>query len=141
MNQISLAEYRQQIEDAIQGGRYEEAVAHGRHILEQYPKHVGAYWLLGKAMLEAGENDQATDMFQRVLSADPEHMLAWVGMSETAKRGGNLEDAIWYLQRAFELATDNEMVAEELRHLYGQLEGSEPQRLQLTQSALAKLYL
>ncbi len=141
MNQISLAEYCQQIEDAIQGGRYEEAVAHGRHILERYPKYVRAYWLLGKAMLEAGQDDQAADMFRRVLSADPEHMLAWVGMSETAKRGDDLEDAIWYLQRAFELATDNEMVAQELRHLHGELEGSEPQRLQLTESALAKLYL
>jgi tetratricopeptide (TPR) repeat protein len=141
VNQISLAEYCQQIEDAIQDGRYEEAVAHGRHILERYPKYVGAYWLLGKAMLEAGQDDQAADMFRRVLSADPEHMLAWVGMSETAKRRDELEDAVWYLQRAFELATDNEMVAEELRHLYGELEGSEPQRLQLTESALAKLYL
>ncbi len=141
MNQISLAEYRQQIEDAIQDGRYEEAVAHGRHILERYPKDIGSYWLLGKAMLEAGQNDQAMDMFQRVLSANPEHMLAWVGMSETAQRRDDLEDAIWYLQRAFELATDNEAVAQELRRLYGELEGSEPKRLQLTESALAKLYL
>ena len=141
MNQISLADYRQQIEDAIQDGRYEEAVAHGKHILGQYPKCVSAYWLLGKVMLEAGQGDHAMDMFQRVLSADPEHMLAWVGMSEVSRQQGKLKDAVWYLQRAFELATDNEMVAQELRQLYGQLEGSEPERLQLTEGALAKLYL
>jgi len=141
MNQISLADYRQQIEDAIQEGRYEEAVAHGKHILEEYPKCVSAYWLLGKVMLEAGHGDHAADMFQRVLSADPEHMLAWVGMSEISRQRDKLEDAVWYLQRAFELATDNEMVAQELRHLYGELQGSEPERLQLTEGALAKLYL
>jgi tetratricopeptide (TPR) repeat protein len=141
VNQISLAEYRRQIEETIEAGRYEEAVAHGKHILEKYPKYIGAYWLLGKAMLEAGQDDQATDMLQRVLSADPEHMLAWVGMSEIAGRQDELEDAVWYLERAFELATDNETVADELRRLYGELEGSEPERLQLTQSALAKLYL
>jgi len=141
VNQITLAEYRQQIEETIEDGRYQEAVAHSKHILEQYPKDVDAYWLLGRAMLEADQAEQATDMFERVLSADPEHLLAWVAMSDIARRQGELEDAVWYLQRAFELETDNEAVAEELRQLYGELEGSEPKRLQLTQSALAKLYL
>lgn len=141
MTQISLAEYREEIEASIARDRYEEAVAHGRHILGQYPKYVRAYWLLGKAMLEAGRAEHASDMFQRVLSADPEHLLAWVGMSEIAEQRGNLEAAVWYLERAFELATDNEMVAEQLRHLYGELAGREPERLQLTQGALARLYL
>lgn len=141
MNQISLAEYWEQIGTAIEQERYREAVAHGRHVLEQYPKSVQAYWLLGKAMLEAGDDEHATDMFQRVLSADPEHMLAWVGLSEVARRQGELETAAWYLERAFELATENEMVAEELRGLYGELRGHEPERLQLTQGALARLYL
>jgi biotin carboxyl carrier protein/tetratricopeptide (TPR) repeat protein len=141
MTQISLAEYREQIEASIAQERYEEAVAHGRHILEQYPKYVSAYWLLGKAMLEAGQAQHASDMFQRVLSADPENLLAWVSMSEIAEQRGDLEAAVWYLERAFELATDNEKVAEELRHLYGEMEGREPERLQLTQGALARLYL
>jgi tetratricopeptide (TPR) repeat protein len=141
VNQISLAEYRQQIESAIEDGRYEEAVSDCRNILEQYPKYVSAFWLLGKAMLQAGENEHAADMFRRVLGADPEHMAAWVGMGKVAKRRGEQEAAVWYLERAFELATDNEVVASELRHLYGELEGSEPERLQLTQGALARLYL
>ncbi len=141
MNQISLADYREQIEAAIEDGRYEEAVAHGKHILEHFPKDVGAYWLLGKAMLESGQDTEATDMFQRVLSADPEHMLAWVGMSEIARKQDDLEQAVSFLQHAFELATDNDMVARELRRLYGELQGDEPERLQLTEGALAKLYL
>lgn len=141
MNQIPLAEYRQQVEAAIVDGRHDEAVAHGRHILKHYPKDVGAYWLLGKAMLEAGQDEQAADMFQRVVSADPDRMLAWVGMGEVAERQGDLEAAIRHLERAFELATDNDAVASHLRHLYGKLEGREPDRLQLTQGALARLYL
>ena len=141
MNKISLAEYRQQIERAIEQERYKEAVAHARHILGEYPKCLQAYWLMGKAMLKAGQDELATDMLERVLSADPEHLLAWVGMSEIAQQQEDLEAAVWYLERAFELATDNEMVAEELRRLYGQLEGRQPERLQLTQGALARLYL
>jgi Flp pilus assembly protein TadD len=141
MTRISLSDYRAQIEASIAQDRYEEAVAHSRHILEQYPKYVRAYWLLGKTILEAGQAERASDMFQRVLSADPEHLLAWVGMSEIAEQRRDLGAAVWYLERAFELATDNEMVAEELRRLYGDLEGREPERLQLTQGALARLYL
>ncbi|MGD2145683.1 MAG: tetratricopeptide repeat protein [Anaerolineae bacterium] len=141
MNEIPLAEYRQQIERAIERRRYREAIAHVRRVLEVYPKDVGGYWLAGKAMLEAGQSEHAADMFRRVLSADPEHLHAWVGMSELAKQREQLGAAIWYMERAFELATDNEMVARELRGLHGELEGSEPERLQLTQGALAKLYL
>ena len=141
MNEIPLAEYRQQIVNAIDDGRYAEAVVHGRHILESYPKDVHAYWLLGRAMFEAGQDEQASDMFKRVLSADPDRMLAWVGLSELAERQGDLEAAIGHLERAFELATDNDGIASHLRHLYGELEGRGSKRLQLTGGALARLYL
>lgn len=141
MNPVSLADYRQQIEDAIDSGRYEEAIAHSRQLLKHYPKDVQGYWLLGKAMLESGQTDSAADMLERVLSADPEHMLAWVGMSEIARQRNDLESAVWYMQRAFELASDNEAVANELRRLQGRLEGTEPERIQLSEGALARLYL
>ncbi|MGD8244899.1 MAG: tetratricopeptide repeat protein [Anaerolineae bacterium] len=141
MNEIALAEYRQEIESAIDKGRYEEAIAHIRHILNAYPRDIGAYWLLGKAMLEAGQYDHAVGSLRRVISADPEHMDAWVAMSEISRRRGEMEAAVWYLERAFELASDDETVAGNLRHLLGELRGSEPERLQLTKGALARLYL
>jgi hypothetical protein len=68
-------------------------------------------------------------------------MLAWVAMSEVAQRRDELEDAVWHMQRAFELATDNTMVARELCRLQGRLTGTEPERLQLTETALARLHL
>jgi tetratricopeptide (TPR) repeat protein len=141
MTEISLQEYIERVEDAIEQGRYGEAVAHGRYILEQYPKHVATYQLLGKAMLEANQVEDAEDMFLRVLSADPEDMVAWIGMSEVHSQHGELDAATWYLERAFELAADNEIVEEALRHLYAQRDGVEPQRAQLTHGALARLYL
>jgi len=141
MAEISTHEYCQHIEDMIKQGLYAEVVAHGKHILKQYPKHVATYELLGKAMLEAGQNEHAADMFRRVLSADPENMIAWAGMSEVHNQRGEINAAVWHLERAFELAADNEAVEEELRHLYGQRDGVEPQRVQLTRGALARLYL
>jgi tetratricopeptide (TPR) repeat protein len=141
MEEISLQVYCGQIESMIDQGRYAEAVAHAKHILQQYPKHVGSYRLLGRAMLEARQSDYAVDMFLRVLSADPEDMLVWVALSEVHNERGELDAAVWYLERAFELAVDNKLVEEELRQLYGRRDGAEPMRVQLTRGALARLYL
>jgi len=141
VTEISLQEYCEQIENAIEQGRYAEAVAHGKHILELYPKHATTYRLLGKAMIETGQDEYAADLFRRVLSVDPEDWLAWAGMSEAHSERGELDAAIWCLERAFELATDNKVLEKELRHLYGRRDGVEPQRVQLTRGALARLYL
>ena len=141
MVEISLQAYCEQIEDIIEQGKYAEAVAHGRHILKQYPKHVTSYQLLGKAMLDSGRSEDAADMFHRVLSANPEDLVAWVGMSELHAQQGELDAAAWYLERAYELAADNEILEEELRRLYGQRDRVEPERIQLTRGALARLYL
>ncbi|MDY6878264.1 MAG: tetratricopeptide repeat protein, partial [Chloroflexota bacterium] len=141
MAEISLQEYCEQIDNTIEQGRYAEAVAHGKHILKSYPKHTATYRLLGKAMLEAGQDEYATNMFRRTLSADPEDLVAWVGMSEVYSRRGELDAAIWCLEQAFALATDNQVLEEELRHLYSRRDGVEPQRIQLTHGALARLYL
>ncbi|MDY7079410.1 MAG: tetratricopeptide repeat protein [Chloroflexota bacterium] len=141
MAEISLHEYCEQIENTIEQGRYEEAVAHGKHILRQYPKHITTYQLLGQAMLESGQGEYAADMFRRVLSADPENLISWIGLSELHRQRSEVDAAAWYLERAFELASDNEIIEEELRTLYGQRDGVEPQRFQLTRGALARLYL
>jgi tetratricopeptide (TPR) repeat protein len=141
MAEISLREYCEQIEGMIDQGRYSQAVAHAKHVLGAYPKCVAAYRLLGRAMLEARQDDNALDMFLRVLSADPEDMLSWVAMSEIYDRRDELGAAVWCLERAFELSVDNQLVGEELRQLYGRRDGAEPQRVELTRGALARLYL
>ena len=141
MTEISLQEYCKQIEDTIEQGRYAEAVAHGKHILEKYPKHVATYQLLGKTMLESGQNDEAADMFRRVLSADPEDLVSWIGMSELYTQRGELDAAALHLERAFEQASDNEVIEEELRKLYSKRDGIEYKKVQLTRGALARFYL
>jgi tetratricopeptide (TPR) repeat protein len=141
MAEISLQEYCKQVKGMIDQGRYMEAVAHGKHILGTYPKYVAAYRLLGRAMIEARQDDHAIDMFLRVLSADPEDMLAWVAMSEIYDRRDELSAAVWCMERAFEVSVDNQLVEEELRQLYGRRDGFEPERAELTRGSLARLYL
>jgi len=141
VTEITLREYRELISDRIEQGRYAEAIAHGKHILTQYPKHAATYRLLGEALLEAGQDEYASDMFRRVLSADTEDLTAWVGMSEIHNHRGELDAAVWYMERAFELASNNPVVEDQLRQLYGRRDGVEPERAQLTRGALARLYL
>ncbi len=140
MVEIALQDYIQQIEDLIEQGRYDEVLAHGRHILQHYPKYLATYSVMGKAMLEAAQDRFAEDMFKRVLSGDPENYLARVGMSIVYDRQGDLEKAHWHMEQAFELAPDNGAIRSELRRLYGRRDGVEPGRLDLTRGALARLY-
>ncbi len=54
MAKISLRMYNREIEGLIeQGQRLDEAIAHCRHILKTYTKHLETYRLLGKSYLEA----------------------------------------------------------------------------------------
>lgn len=141
MSEISLQEYVEELEGAVEQGQFETVVAHCRYILQHYPKHLAAYRLLGKAMLEAGKDRLAEDMFRRVLSGDPEDFVARVGMSIVADRQGDLQRAVWHMERAFELNPNNEAVQEELRRLYGRRDGVEPPKLHLTRAGLGRLYL
>ncbi len=141
MAEIELQAYLQEIDEAIERGQYERALAHGRHILQHYPKCLAVYRSLGKAMLEAGEERLAADMFQRVLSGDPEDFVARVGMSILADRQGDLQRAVWHMERAFELDPNNATIQEELRRLLGRRDGVEPGRVNLTRGALARLYM
>ncbi|MCX7856149.1 MAG: tetratricopeptide repeat protein, partial [Anaerolineae bacterium] len=140
MTEIRLQEYIQQVDGLVDKGQYDEAIAHLRHILQHYPKFLPAYRLLGKILLETGQDDAAEEMFQRVLSGDPEDFVARVGLSVIHDRRGDLQRAIWHMERAFELAPDNDVIQEELRRLYGRRDGVVPPRVMLTRGALARLY-
>ncbi len=140
MAEIALRDYVAEIESLIEGSSYDEAIAHCRHILGTYPKYLEVYRLLGKAALEKEDDRAAVDLFQRVLGADPEDFVARVGLSIVYDRQGALDDALWQMERGFELMPSNDVIQSELRRLYGRRDGVEPQRIALTRGALARMY-
>ena len=103
MPEAVLQEYSQDISRLIDESHLGEAVRHCRHILGQFPRHVETYRLMGKALLEQGELESAADVFQRVLSADPEYFIAQAGMAIIYKESDRLREAAWYMERAFEV--------------------------------------
>ncbi|OGO17805.1 MAG: hypothetical protein A2Z14_07945 [Chloroflexi bacterium RBG_16_48_8] len=141
MTEINLRTYIHEIDDLIEESQHlEEAIAHCRHILKIYPKHIDTYRLLGKAYLESKRFGDAGDIFQRVLSAIPNDFVSHVGMAIIREDEGNLDAAIWHMERSSESQPGNAAIEEELKRLIGKRDGIEPQRVRPTRGALARMY-
>jgi len=141
MAKVSLRAYNREIEAMIDRNHLDEAVAHCQHILKTFPKHLETYRLLGKAYLEARRHNEAVDIFTRVLAAEPNDFVAHVGMSIVRDEQTKLDDAIWHMERAFEVQSANPAIQAELQRLYGRRDGIQPPRIRMTRGALAHMYV
>lgn len=139
MARISLRAYNRDIETSIDRNQTDEAIAHCRYILKHYPKHIDTYRLMGKALLETQRFSDAADVFHRVLSSVPDDFIAHLGMSIIREDEGNLDAAIWHMERSFEVQPSNAAVQVELRRLYGLRDGLTPQKIQLTRGAMSRM--
>ena len=140
MASISLRAYNKEIEALIENDQVKDAIAHSRHILRQFPKHLETYRLLGKAYLESQRYTEAADVLQRVLSSLPDDFVSQIGMSMIREDEGNLDAAIFHMERAFEAQPSNSAVQEELKRLYGRRDGVVPAKIRLTRGALVRMY-
>jgi tetratricopeptide (TPR) repeat protein len=140
MAKIPLRAYTKEIDGLIDRGQYEQALAHCRYILKFIPKHIDTYRLMAKAYLESQRYGDASDVFQRVLSSVPDDFVSQLGMSIIREDEGNLDAAIWHMERAFEIQPANGAIQSELRRLYGRRDGIEPPKIRLTRGALARMY-
>jgi len=141
MAKVSLRIYNREIENLVESGQLDEAIAHCRHILNAFPKNLETYRLLGKAYLEAKRYKEATDIFERLLMAVPDDFVAHVGMSIIHDERNSLDAAIWHMERAFEVQPSNAAIQAELQRLFGRRDGVEPPKIRLTRGALAHMYV
>ena len=141
MAKISLRNYNRLIENMVENGQHDEAIAHCHHILQTFPKYIEAYRLLGKAYLESKRYTEAVDIFQRVLMSVPDDFVSHVGLSIIADDQSKLDDAIWHMERAFETQPSNAAIQGELQRLFGRRDGVEPPKIRLTRGALAHMYV
>ncbi|MGB9640721.1 MAG: tetratricopeptide repeat protein [Anaerolineales bacterium] len=141
MATIALREYYRKIETWLDQGLYDQVISHCRYILNRYPKAIEPYQLLGKAYLENKQYSEAIDLFQRVLSSRPDDFVSHIGMSIIREDEGNLNEAIWHMERAYEIQPSNKAIQGELRRLIGKRDGIEPAKINLNRSALARMYL
>lgn len=140
MAKIPLRDYLTGIEELIDGGQIDDALAHCRHVLSTFPKNVDTYRTMGKAYLESHRHQEAADIFQRVLASCPDDFVSHIGMSIVREEGNDQDGAIWHMERAFEAQPSNRAVQDELRRLYAKREGYAPPKVRLTRGALARMY-
>ena len=147
---ITLRAYLDELGRMLDQEAPTEVISHCRYILQHFPQNVETYRLLGKALLQKGQQEnldeyfsEAAEVFRRVLAAVPNDYVAHLGLSETYGRNEELDQAIWHLERAYEQMPGNAALQDALRELYIKRDGEEqaPARIQLTRGALARQYM
>lgn len=141
MAKVSLRNYIREIESLIEKGHTDKAIAHCRHILQTFPKHLETYRLLGKAYLESRSYNEAADILGRVLICVPDDFVSHVGLSIIRDEENKLDEAIWHMERASESQPSNAAIQGELQRLYGRRDGSKPPKIRMTRGALAHMYV
>ncbi|MCB8979594.1 MAG: tetratricopeptide repeat protein [Ardenticatenaceae bacterium] len=141
MTSILLHDYVEQIDKLIDDNRLVEAIEHCRHILHSYPRHIDTYRVMGKALLEKQEYDAANDLFLRILGTDPNDFISHVGLSIIYKEESQFDQALWHLERAYEIQPYNVAIQGELRQLYTTQTDQRPGIIPLTRGALVRLYM
>jgi tetratricopeptide (TPR) repeat protein len=137
----TLHNYLQQITQLLNSSQFDVASHHCRYILQQYPRHLDTYRTLGKSYLEQYRLSEAVDIFQRVLSSDPNDFTAHLGLAAAYKGESLYPNAVWHMERAYEMEPYNPVVREELLELYQANGDKEPEHFGLTRGALAHLSL
>ena len=96
---------------------------------------------MGKALLEQQDYSAANDLFLRILGVDPNDFISHVGLSIIYKEESQYDQALWHLERAFEIQPYNVAIQGELRQLYAVETETRPGVIPLTKGALARLYM
>src|SRR5689334_154520 len=76
LNHKDLSTLLASARDALVAGDWERAEVACQAVLAAHPKHIEATCLLAESYRERDLEAPATDLFQRVLSADPENLIA-----------------------------------------------------------------
>ena len=141
MAEISLRVYQDRIADLAEAGRFDEVIAHARHILKRLPKNLRAYEQLGGALFAKGRWAEAADVLRRALGAKPQDYAIHLRLAQSYQHSGQHERAIWHAERALDQMPNDAEATGLIRALYRQHRGEEIERLQLTAGALAQQHI
>ena len=135
-----MRDYLAEIEQLLDVEQFSEADVHCRHILRHFPRHIDTYRLLGRVLLEQNKFVEATEMFQRVLSAEPNDFISQLGLSIACKESSLVAQAVWHLSRALEMEPYNQTVKKDLRRLISMRDGDAPAQIGMSRATLAHLH-
>ena len=138
MAEISLRAYQDKLDALALASRYDEVIAHARHILASQPKNLRAHKQLGSALAGAGEWQAAADILRRALASQPGDYQTHFQLAQVYAKLGDGDRAIWHAERAYDQGSSEPAAADLIRALYREQRGQQVDRLQMTASAIAQ---
>ena len=100
-------------------GEVDRAIDLCKSGLELHPDYVSAHIVYGRCLIDRKDDAGATEVFQKVLSLDPENILALRILSEIAERTGQFEQGAEWLGRLLNADPMNGDAAESLARMKG----------------------
>src|SRR5882724_7074116 len=87
--------------------------------LELHPDYVSAHIVFGRCLIDQKNDSGASEVFRKVLSLDPENVLALKILADIAQRGGRYDEAAEWLGRLLSADPMNGDAAEALTRAKG----------------------
>jgi len=89
-------------------GRLDDALTLLRGHLADRPNYVSGLVVLGRCLRDQDNDDEAREVFERVLGVDAEHIIALRALGEIAERGGDVAGAKQWFARLLDIDPMNE---------------------------------
>jgi len=81
------------------------------------PTYISGYIVLGQALFERGQPDEARSTFETALSLDPENLIALRQLGDIARASGDLDAARGWYHKLLEVDPQNDDIAAQLEAL------------------------
>ncbi len=81
------------------------------------PTYISGYIVLGQALFERGQPDEARSTFETALSLDPENLIALRQLGDIARGSGDLDAARGWYHKLLEVDPQNDDIAAQLEAL------------------------
>ncbi|MEI6046364.1 MAG: tetratricopeptide repeat protein, partial [Chloroflexota bacterium] len=140
-NLLTFEEVVNQAKEALASNNLDYATAFCHALFNSYPGALEATRLLGKVYLKKHLLSEADQLFDYLLTVNPHDIESYWIRGFIAGKGGNLDQAITYYERAFELDPDNGQLRSGLLRLYQLHSGYNQSKVRLTRIGLANYRL
>lgn len=138
MAQTLLRDYLQETEDRISAKRFDDALERCQRVLGQFPEALEVQRLLGEIYLAQGQLEEAQQIFDWVLTNDPENVVVYCDRALISERMSDVDTALDCYQQAYELSRGNGQIRLEFNQLSTR---SGQQSFMLSRAGLARLYM
>src|ERR671939_994386 len=98
-------------------GELERAIDICRAHVPLQPTYISGYIVLGQALFENGQLDEARATFETALGLDPENLIGLRQLGDIARASGDVQGARAWYQRLLEVDPQNNEIVEQLSAL------------------------